>query len=72
VERNVATGALSAVYGTLTAVTAGLAARACPHDAVSTQGHVLATGDFIATLAVEAGIQPRPDTATRRGHARAR
>jgi uncharacterized protein (TIGR03083 family) len=32
------------------------AARACPHQAVTTQGHVLRTADFIATLAVEAAV----------------
>jgi hypothetical protein len=32
------------------------AARACPHEFVATQGHVLETADFIATLAVEAAI----------------
>ena len=32
------------------------AARACPHPAVATQGHVLSTADFIATLAVEAAV----------------
>jgi Mycothiol maleylpyruvate isomerase N-terminal domain len=51
------------------------AARACPHQFVATQGHVLATTDFIATLAVEAAIHyldltvslpsaPAPDTAS--------
>jgi uncharacterized protein (TIGR03083 family) len=39
-----------------TAGAACRAATACPYDAVSTQGHVLATGDFIATLAVEAAV----------------
>src|SRR6516225_12091866 len=29
-----------------TAAAAGRAARACPHEAVTTQGHVLATADF--------------------------
>jgi hypothetical protein len=32
------------------------AARACPHAALATQGHVLRTADFTATLAVEAAI----------------
>ncbi len=32
------------------------AARACPHQAVATQGHVLTTVDFMATLAVEAAV----------------
>jgi Mycothiol maleylpyruvate isomerase N-terminal domain len=32
------------------------AARACPHEFVTTQGHVLRTADFIATLAVEAAV----------------
>jgi mycothiol maleylpyruvate isomerase-like protein len=32
------------------------AARACPHELVVTQGHVLRTADFIATLAVEAAV----------------
>jgi Mycothiol maleylpyruvate isomerase N-terminal domain len=39
-----------------TAAAACRAARACPHEAVATQGHVLLTADFIATLAVEAAI----------------
>jgi Mycothiol maleylpyruvate isomerase N-terminal domain len=39
-----------------TAAAACRAARACPHRAVATQGHVLRTGDFIATLAVEAAV----------------
>ena len=39
-----------------TAAAACRAARACPYDAVTTQGHVLATADFIATLAVEAAV----------------
>ena len=39
-----------------TAAAACRAARACPHVAVTTQGHVLATADFIATLAVEAAV----------------
>jgi len=32
------------------------AARACPHEAVETQGHVLTTVDFVATLVVEAAV----------------
>ncbi len=32
------------------------AARACPDEGVTTQGHVLRTADFTATLAVEAAI----------------
>ena len=32
------------------------AARACPHQAVTTQGHVLTTSDFMSTLAVEAAV----------------
>jgi uncharacterized protein (TIGR03083 family) len=39
-----------------TAAAACRAARACPHEAVTTQDHVLATADFIATLAVEAAV----------------
>jgi hypothetical protein len=39
-----------------TAATACRAARACPHEAIATQGHVLATADFSITLAVEAAI----------------
>ena len=39
-----------------TAAAACRAARACPHRAVTTQGHVLTTADFIATLAVEAAV----------------
>jgi uncharacterized protein (TIGR03083 family) len=39
-----------------TAAAACRAARACPHPAVTTQGHVLRTADFIATLAVEAAV----------------
>jgi hypothetical protein len=44
-----------------TAAAACRAARACPHRAVTTQGHVLRTADFIATLVVEAAVLPRPD-----------
>jgi uncharacterized protein (TIGR03083 family) len=32
------------------------AARACPYETVGTQGHVLRTGDFVATLVVEATV----------------
>jgi hypothetical protein len=39
-----------------TAAAACRAARACPHPAVTTQGHILATTDFVATLVVEAAI----------------
>jgi hypothetical protein len=39
-----------------TAAAACRAARACPYPAVTTQGHVLRTGDFIATLVVEAAV----------------
>jgi Mycothiol maleylpyruvate isomerase N-terminal domain len=39
-----------------TSAAAVRAARACPHPAVTTQGHVLATADFIATLVVEAAV----------------
>jgi len=39
-----------------TAAAACRAARACPHAAVTTQGHVLSTADFMATLAVEAAV----------------
>ena len=39
-----------------TAAAACRAARACPHPAVTTQGHVLRTTDFIATLVVEAAV----------------
>jgi uncharacterized protein (TIGR03083 family) len=39
-----------------TAAAACRAARACPHEAVTTQGHVLTTADFIATLVVEAAV----------------
>lgn len=51
------------------------AARACPHQALATQGRTLPTADFIATLAVEAAIHyldmsvalaaaPEPDPAS--------
>jgi len=51
------------------------AARACPYEALATQGHTLPTADFTATLAVEAAIHyldmtvalpaaPRPDPAS--------
>lgn len=39
-----------------TAAAACRAARACPYPAVTTQGHVLSTADFIATLTVEAAV----------------
>jgi len=39
-----------------TAAAAGRAARACRNRAVTTQGHVLTTADFIATLVVEATV----------------
>jgi uncharacterized protein (TIGR03083 family) len=39
-----------------TAAAACRAARTCPHEAVTTQGYVLATADFMATLAVEAAV----------------
>jgi uncharacterized protein (TIGR03083 family) len=39
-----------------TAGAACRAARACPYDRVTTQGHVLRTEDFVKTLAVEAAI----------------
>jgi hypothetical protein len=48
-------GALAWEWGQ-TSGAACRAARACPHPAVTTQGHVLATTDFIATLAVESAI----------------
>jgi uncharacterized protein (TIGR03083 family) len=32
------------------------AAKACRHELVTTQGHILRTGDFIGTLAVEAAV----------------
>jgi len=41
---------------TETAGAACRAARACPHERVATQGHVLRTADFAATLAVEAAV----------------
>jgi Mycothiol maleylpyruvate isomerase N-terminal domain len=41
---------------TETAGAARRAARACPHQLVTTQGHVLRTADFIGTLAVEAAV----------------
>jgi hypothetical protein len=58
-----------------TSAAATRAARACPHPAVTTQGHVLRTTDFIATLAVEAAVHyldvtvglpsvPAPDAAS--------
>jgi hypothetical protein len=39
-----------------TAEAACRAARACPYPAVATQGHVLTTADFVATLVVEAAV----------------
>lgn len=39
-----------------TAAAACRAARACPHAAVATQGHVLTVPGFAATLAVEAAV----------------
>ena len=39
-----------------TAAAACRAAHACRHPAVTTQGHVLRTADFIATLVVEAAV----------------
>jgi uncharacterized protein (TIGR03083 family) len=41
---------------TETADAARRAARACPHELVATQGHVLRTSDFIGTLVVEAAV----------------
>ena len=39
-----------------TSAAAVRAALACPHDAIATQGHTLAIGDFIDTLVVEAAV----------------
>src|SRR5690348_13154263 len=39
-----------------TAAAAVRAGRACTHQAVTTQGHVLTVADFAATLAVEAAV----------------
>jgi uncharacterized protein (TIGR03083 family) len=39
-----------------TSAAACRAARACPHAAVTTQGHVLTTADFMSTLTVEAAV----------------
>ncbi len=39
-----------------TSAAAVRAARACPHAAVATQGHTLATSDFIHTLVVESAV----------------
>jgi uncharacterized protein (TIGR03083 family) len=39
-----------------TAAAAVRAARTCPHDTVTTQGHVLRTRDFVATLVFEATV----------------
>jgi Mycothiol maleylpyruvate isomerase N-terminal domain len=58
-----------------TAAAACRAARACGHEAVATQGHVLSLADFAATLAVEAAVHyldltvdlpaaPEPDPAS--------
>ncbi len=58
-----------------TAAAACRAARACPYQTVTTQGHSLTTGDFIATLAVEGAVHyldltvglpsaPEPDPAS--------
>jgi Mycothiol maleylpyruvate isomerase N-terminal domain len=41
---------------TETAEAARQAAKACPYQMVATQGHVLRTADFMATLAVEAAV----------------
>jgi hypothetical protein len=41
---------------TETAGAACRAAAACPHERVATQGHVLRTADFVATLAVESAV----------------
>jgi hypothetical protein len=41
---------------TETAAAACRAALACPHERVTTQGHVLRTADFVATLAVESAV----------------
>jgi hypothetical protein len=41
---------------TETAEAARRAARQCPHERVTTQGHILRTADFIGTLAVEAAV----------------
>ncbi len=48
-------GALAWEWGE-TSGAACRAARSCPHELVTTQGHVLRTADFIATLAVEAAV----------------
>ena len=58
-----------------TAAAARRAARACDHQFVATQGHVLPVADFMATLAVEAAVHyldltvdlpsaPEPDPAS--------
>jgi hypothetical protein len=39
-----------------TSAAACRAARACPHQSVTTQGHVLTTTDFVATVATEAAV----------------
>jgi hypothetical protein len=41
---------------TETAEAARRAARTCPHELVTTQGHTLRTADFMGTLAVEAAV----------------
>jgi uncharacterized protein (TIGR03083 family) len=41
---------------TETAGAARRAAKACPHELVTTQGQILRTADFIGTLAVEAAV----------------
>jgi hypothetical protein len=48
-------GALAWEWGE-TSGAACRAARSCPHELVTTQGHVLTTADFVATLAVEAAV----------------
>jgi uncharacterized protein (TIGR03083 family) len=48
-------GALAWEWGE-TSSAACRAARACPHEAISTQGLTLRTADFIATLTVEAAV----------------
>jgi uncharacterized protein (TIGR03083 family) len=68
-------GALGREWRT-TSAAAARAAGACPHDTVTTQGHVLTTADFVATLVFEATIHyldmtvaldaPEPDPAALR------
>lgn len=48
-------GALAWEWGE-TAGAACRAARACPYESIGTQGHTLATADFIATLVAEAAV----------------